>query len=119
VRTTLTLTLVLLVSAGSLRAQDAGKTTGKASGLDTIEGCLQNSNGDYTIIDSNNTIHILTGAANKLGHQVGHEVEVTGKPGIRTVDTTSLGGASSAVEQPVFQVKSVKQIAARCKSTGN
>lgn len=114
-RKTLTLALVLLVSAGCLEAQDTGKTSAKASDLDTIEGCLQNSNGDYTIVDSNNTIHILTGAANKLGHQVGHLVEVSGKPGIRTADTTSLGGASSAVEQPVFQVKSVKQIAATCK----
>jgi hypothetical protein len=119
VRKTVVLTVVLLVSAAWLQAQDTGKTSGKASDLTTMEGCLQSSNGQYTLIDDTNTSHILTGALRKLSSQVGHQVEVAGKPGIRTVDSTLAGAGSSAVEQPVFEVKSVKFIAAACKAAGN
>jgi hypothetical protein len=110
---------VLLISTVWLQAQDAGQTTGKATGktssLETIEGCLQRSEGQYALIDDTGTIHHLTGGAAKLKHEVGHEVEISGKPGSRTIDTTPLGGASSAVVQPVFEVKSVKHIADTCK----
>lgn len=113
------ITMALLLSAVWLQAQNGGKAGSKTSELTTIEGCLQSSMGEYSVIDDTDTIHHLTGAANKLSHFVGHEVEITGKPGVRTIDTTSVGGASSAVEQPIFEVKSVKQVAATCKSAGN
>jgi hypothetical protein len=119
VRKVLMLTVVLVVSAAWAHAQDAGKASGKTSDLTTMEGCLQSSNGQYTLIDDSNTSHILTGSASKLGHQVGHQVELSGKPGTRTVDSTLAGAGSSAVVQPVFEVKSVKVTAATCKSAGN
>ena len=114
-RKTLVLTLVLLVSAVWLQAQDAGKTSGKTSELETIEGCLQRSEGQYTLLDNTNTIHHLTGGASKLNPHIGHQVEITGKPGVRTLDTTAQGTASTAVVQPIFEVKAVKQIADTCK----
>jgi hypothetical protein len=114
VRKTLMLTLVLMVSAVWLQAQDAAKTSGKASDLETIEGCLQRSEGQYTLIDSTNTIHHLVGGASKLSHHIGHQVEITGKPGVRTLDTTPQGAASAAVVQPIIEVKSVKHIAETC-----
>jgi hypothetical protein len=98
-----------------LQAQDAGKASGKTADLDTIEGCLQRSEGQYTLLDNTNTIHHLSGGASKLSHYIGHEVEITGKPGVRTRDTTAQGGASSAVVQPVIEVKSVKHVADTCK----
>ena len=114
-RKTLMLTLVLMVSAVWLQAQDAGKT----SNLETIEGCLHHSAGQYTLIDDTNTIHHLVGGAAKLSHHIGHQVEITGKPGVRTLDTTPQGGASAAVVQPIIEVKSVKHIADTCKSAGD
>lgn len=114
-RKTLMLTLVLMVSAVCLPAQDAGK----ASNLETIEGCLQHSAGQYTLIDETNTIHHLVGGAKLLTHHIGHQVEITGKPGVRTLDTTPQGGASGAVTQATIEVKSVKHIADTCKSAGN
>lgn len=124
----LMLTFVLLISAVWMQAQSGypssdagqGQTTAKASSPNTIEGCLQSSNGQYTLTDKSGTVHQLSGAATKLSHHVGHEVELTGKPGVRTIDTTnSMGaGSSTAVEQPVFDVKNVKHIAATCKSAG-
>jgi hypothetical protein len=116
VRKTLMLTLVLMVSAVCLQAQDAAKTSGKTSDLEMIEGCLQHSAGQYTLIDSTNTIHHLVGGGAKLSPHIGHQVEITGKPGVRTLDTTPQGGASAAVVQPIIEVKSVKHIAETCTS---
>jgi hypothetical protein len=115
VRKTFMLILVLLMSAVWMQAQDAGQAKGKASDLTTIEGCLQSSAGQYSLIDDTNTIHHLVGGAAKLKPHVGHQVEITGKPGVRTIDTTPLGAGSSAVVQPIFEVKSVKHIADTCQ----
>jgi len=116
------LTLVLLISAVWLQAQsanpssNAGQTSGKTSNLTTLTGCLQISDGHYILTEDNGTPNQLSGAASKLGHQTGHRIEVTGKPGIKTIDSTSVGAGSSVIEQVVFEVKSVKQVADTCKS---
>ena len=118
VRKTVMLTLVLLVSAVWLPAQDAGK--GKTSDLETIEGCLRHSAGQYTLIDDTNTIHHLVGGAKLLTHHVGHEVEITGKPGCaHSGRHSSWAAASGAVVQATIEVKSVKHIADTCKVAGN
>lgn len=109
------LALVLLLCASGLHANAASK----ASDLGTLSGCLHSSDSQYSLIDDTETIHHLVGAASKLKPLVGHEVEITGKPGVRTVDATPAGGASAAVSQPIFEVKGVKDIAATCKSAGN
>ena len=122
---TVLLTLVLLISVIGLHAQaanpspDASKTAGKVSDLPTIEGCLQESDGQYTLTEDNGTTHDLAGSTGKLKHQVGHQVEITGKPGTRSYDTTPAGGASSIIVKAIFEVKSVKQLADKCKSAGN
>ena len=99
---------VLLLLAAGVPAQDTGKASGKTSDPTTIEGCLRMSVGQYELIDSAETIHHLSGGASKLKHYVGHQIEVTGKIGVRTLDTTQVGTASSAATQWVFEVKSVK-----------
>ena len=112
---TLTLTLLLLISAASLQAQDAGKT----SSLSTIQGCLKYSNSHYRLTDSSGKKYQLQSQANKLTHFVGQQVEITGKPGVRTVGTTVEGAASSVKEEPVFVVKTVKHVADTCQAAGN
>lgn len=79
-------------------------------------GCLHSADGKYTLVEDDGVSHELVGAAGKLKHEVGHEIEIIGKEGVRTVDRTLPGGASSVAEFPVFQVKSVKQIAIKCKA---
>ena len=110
---------LLLISGAWLQALQYGSPEeNKApnpSGPTTIQGCLQSSLGQYTLTDKDGVVHQLSGAANKLGHQVGRQIEVTGKPGMRTIDTTNAGAGSSVVEQAVFEVKIVKQIAPTCK----
>jgi len=119
VHKTLTFTLVLLVSALWLQAQDAGQTTSKTSGLTTIQGCLQYTNGHYRLTEDNGTSHQLQSEANKLIHHVGHEVAITGKPAVRSVDTTVQGSESTVKEEPVFKVSSVKHVADTCTAAGH
>ena len=88
----------------------------KLSALTTLQGCLLTDSSQYILTETNGASHLLSGAANKLGHVVGREVELTGKPGVRTSETTSVGGGSSVVELVVFEVKTVKELAAACKS---
>jgi len=117
---TLIVTLGLLISAVWLQAQDAGQTMGKTSSLTTFQGCLQYTNGHYRLTEDNGKAHQLQSEANKLTHYVGHEVAITGKPAIRSVDTTTQPGLeSSAKEEPVFKVTSVKQVADTCTSAAH
>lgn len=118
---TLMLTLLLLISAVWLQAESPSSSdkSQNSTDLTTMQGCLQSSLGQYTLTEKDGTVHQLSGAANKLGRQVGHEVELTGKTGVGTLDTTSAGAGSSAAMQLVFEVKSVKLVAAKCKSAGN
>jgi hypothetical protein len=116
---TMMLILVLLVSALWLNAQDAGQTAGKTAGLTTLQGCLTYTNGHYRLTEDNGTAHQLQSQAQKLTKHVGHEVTITGKPAIRSVDTTIQGAASSVKEEQVFKVSTVQHVADKCTSAGN
>jgi len=109
---TLMLALALIVSAAWLQAQD---TMGKSSPV-TLEGCLSNHNGQYWLTESNGTVHQLSSNAQKLSPNVGHEVQITGMPGVKTTDTTIQGEASAAKEKAVFKVRSVTSVADTCKA---
>lgn len=113
------LALVLLLSTAwsqALQDNPSGQNPGSTPDPNTIQGCLQIDNGEYTLTDSTGTVHRIAGSGKKLKPHVGHEVELTGKPSWRTLDTTLAGGASSAKTQYVFDVKSVKPIADNCKT---
>lgn len=97
---------------------DAGQPASLPWDMSAISGCLQSSMGHYTLTDNEGTVHELSGGAGKLKHQVGHQVEVIGKKGTRSVDRTLAGGASTVAEIAVFEVKSVKQVADKCKLPG-
>jgi hypothetical protein len=112
--------LALVLCAAWLQAQEgypsASEKQKSSPELTTIQGCLQSAGGRYTLTESDGTEHRLSGYANKLGKQVGHEVEITGKPGVKTVGTTQQNIASSAIEIPVFYVQTVTHVADACKS---
>lgn len=104
--------LIMMIPAVGLQAQDAAKTS--APGMTTVQGCVKLSMGRYTLTEEDGTLYYLLGPVGKLGHQVDRQVEITGKTGSRTFDTTLVGAASSAVVQPVIEVKTVKRIADAC-----
>ena len=118
-RKILMLTLVLLISAVWLQAQDAGQSSAKTAGPTSLQGCLQYTNGHYRLTEDNGTTHQLQSQANKLAKHVGHEVTITGKPAIRTVGTTVQGAASTAKEEQVFKVTDVKHVADTCTAAAH
>ena len=103
-RKTLVVTLVVLVSAMWVAAQDSGQM-GKSSGATTIQGCLSQSNGQYQVTDSGGKVYQLSGDTSKLAHHVGHEVKVTGMAG-----ETSRGGATA------FTMKTITHVASTCNA---
>jgi hypothetical protein len=80
----------------------------------TIDGCLRSSGGHYTVTDKDGTIYDLKGNTARLSRYVGHEVEVTGKPTIRTIDTTMKDAASTVEELPALKVEGAKQLSEKC-----
>ena len=112
------LALAVLFSAMSCQAYPSQKEGNAASSptATTIEGCVQYESGQYTLIDHDGTPHRLAGAGKQLKPQVGHEVELTGKPSSRSLVDTPPGGASTVIQQYVFEVKGVKQLANVCKT---
>jgi hypothetical protein len=120
-RKTLFVVLVLLSSAHWLQAQEGipgadiwlGPT-----GPSTVDGCLQSSGGHYTVTGKDGTVTDLTGDTAWLSQYVGREVEITGKPTIRTLDTTVIHAASTAEELPALEVKNAREISKTCKWRG-
>ena len=120
-KTTLKLGFALLICAVSVQASegylqpDDKKTGASAEGPAVLVGCLQRSEGEYTLTDRTNTLYHLSGGS-KLKSHIGHEVELTGTPTTQTIDTTPPGAASSVIQRSVFRVKTVKDVAATCQS---
>ena len=79
-----------------------------------VEGCLQSSNGSYTLTDNAGATYMLQGETSMLAEHVGHEVQITGTPeGSSAESTGTIGGG-----EQTLQVKNVKHMAKTCKSTG-
>ena len=123
---TILLALAILCSAVWLQAQGtysqdtpaqssptAGPQTGTASSHTAIEGCLQGSDGNYTLTDSSGTTYALQGDAAKLNKHVGHEVQITGSTS--SSSSTNAMGNSSQGGQPTLTVDKVKHVATTCK----
>ena len=118
---TLMLALTFLVSAAWLQAQQypqtgSGQTGSTTSSPTKVEGCLQGSNGNFTLTDSSGTAYQLQGDTSKLAEHVGQEVQITGSASGPSAAPTGAGtpGAGSQT----LDVKSVKHISKTCKSTG-
>jgi hypothetical protein len=90
----LMLALVFLLSGAWLTAQSNSQTgskdSGAASGQTTIQGCLQESNGTYTLSSDSGMMYQLQGDSAILSKHTGHEVRVTGS-------TSGAGDSSNAM----------------------
>jgi Protein of unknown function (DUF5818) len=111
---TLLLVLSLLMCTGWLLAQEdshQGMNKGDAMSQTNVEGCLQGSNGSFTLTDTAGKMYQLQGDSSQLGEHVGHEVRVAGIMATAASDSMSNGGGESTL-----QVKSLKHISKTCKS---
>ncbi len=120
---TLLLAISLLVSAAWLQAQSQYPQTGSrqtatsASGQTTVQGCLQGSDGNYTLTDKSGTTYQLQGDTSKLSAHVGHEVQITGSTtSASTATSPTTGTPAGATQQPTLTVQSMKHISKTCKS---
>ena len=117
-RGTWTCVLTLVISAFCLEAQEGNPGADVWVSADTyppvIEGCLQHRGFYYKVIGSDGTIYNLTRGSRGLSHYVGHDVEVTGKPTIISLDTTNVHAASTVEEFPALAVKRVKELSKTC-----
>ena len=98
------------------QAQNPHGHNGRAStgASKKVEGCLQSSNGSYTLTDNSGATYMLQGETSMLAEHVGHEVQITGTPeGSSAQSTGTIGGG-----EQTLQVKNVKHMAKACKSTG-
>jgi hypothetical protein len=114
--------------SGSGANQSAGAHSGAsgqmgqstASGHTTVEGCLNGSNGSYTLTDKNGNTYQLTGDTAKLSEHVGHEVKITGTSS--GAGSSASGGTTGAMggsgSQQSLQVTSVKHISKSCQAGG-
>lgn len=96
---------------------------GNQGSAQTVEGCLQNSNGNFTLTDSSGTMYQLQGDTSKLSAHVGHEVRVTGmtSSGSNTSSETTGAGSgmpSSSGAQPMLTVQKFKHVSKNCNSNG-
>jgi Protein of unknown function (DUF5818) len=118
----LLLALALLIPAALLQAQDDSQTgssqTGtSASGQTTVQGCLQGSDGNYTLTDKSGTTYQLQGDTKKLSAHVGHEVQITGSSSGTGATSSAMGTQAGGTQQPILTVKSMKHISKTCQSS--
>ncbi len=114
--------LLVLLSATAIpgaAARNGAADKKSSSDYDTVElqGCLQRSEGRYLLVDKENMYERLSDTS-KLSKLVGHEIKVSGKRTMRTVDTTEAGIASSAKEIRFIDVKTVTDVAPHCQAEG-
>src|SRR5271168_2969030 len=91
-------TLVLLLSATLLLAQDSMSKSADASPT-TIQGCLSKNGAYFYLTDTaGRKYHLVGYNAKQIGEHVGHTVEITGMSTVKTYGTTQEGNASTAKE---------------------
>jgi hypothetical protein len=117
------LAISLLVSAAWLQAQSqypqsgSSQTGASASGQTTVLGCLQGSEGNYTLTDNAGTMYQLQGDTSKLSAHVGHEVQITGSVTSASNATSPTAGTPAGATPPTsLTVQSMKHISKTCKS---
>jgi hypothetical protein len=116
------LALALLCSTAWLQAQEypqspptGSSQTGSASSPTSAEGCLQGSNGSFTLTDNSGTTYQLKGDTAMLSKHVGHEVQITGSPS-KSNAGSSTSETSQGSAQQALTVDKVKHISESCKN---
>ena len=118
----LLLALSMLASVAWLQAQSqypqtsSSQTGATASGQTAVKGCLQESNGNYTLTAKSGTVYLLQGDTAKLSEHIGHEVAITGSTTAASNAPSGTPGtpAGSTQQQATLTVENVKHISKTC-----
>ena len=123
---------VLLLAASWVVAQSTPAQSGQKSYNEAapgqigaeraVQGCLNNSDGQYTLTSDQGKTFMLAGDTSKLDQHVGHEVIITGtrKSAGNTAEPSGEGAGtmSNQANRPTLDVISVKHVAETCKRGG-
>ncbi len=113
-------TLILLMASWAMAQRNEPSQTSapSSSGQNTIKGCLNRSDGSYSLTDKSGNTYQLTGDTAKLSDHVGHEVQITGRSSSDSSTTSAAGSTTpGAASQRTLEVSSMKHISETC-STG-
>ena len=113
----LLLALALLLPATWLQAQDSSQVGTAGSVHRTVQGCLQGSDGNYTITEKSGRTYSLLGDLSKLTAHIGHEVQITGTSGPGAIGS-GIGSDATGIDQPILTVGQVKDISGACQTSG-
>ena len=106
----------LLLSLGLVAAQDqsgsANPNTSKSQ--TTLRGCLRGAPSAFTLTADDGTTYQLVGDNGQLGHLVGKEIIVKGKPTSAAMPTGNTEPSSTSGSAPNFTVSSAKKISDQC-----
>jgi hypothetical protein len=114
---TLLLALALLFPVDWLKAQESSQVGTAGSAQRTVQGCLQGSDGNYTLTEKSGRTYSLLGDMSKLTAHIGHEVQITGTSGPGAIGS-GIGSDATGIDQPILTVGQVKDISGACQTTG-
>jgi hypothetical protein len=101
------------------QTQAPDRSTKTGNNQMTVEGCLNGSNGNYTLTDSSGNVYRLVGAESNISEHVGHTVKIMGTNASHVPSSTSESSTSegkSVAAPPTLTVTSVKHISSSCSS---
>jgi len=101
-------------SANPTSSSQADSSQSGSSSSQMVEGCLQGSNGSFTLTDNSGTTYQLAGDTSKLTEHVGHEVQIKGSTS--GASPAGSGAGAAAGGQQTLTVESVKHVSKTCKS---
>ena len=113
----LLLALTLLVPAAWLQSQATFQAGTAGSAHRTVQGCLQGSDGNYTITEKSGRTYSILGDMSKLTAHIGHEVQITGTSGPGAIGS-GIGSDATGIDQPVLTVGQVRHISGACQTLG-
>jgi len=80
----------------------------------TVQGCLQGSDGSYTVTEPSGRSYSLVGDTWKLTPYIGREASISGTTyGAGSTDST-IGAEATGNPLPILNVHGAKQVSAQC-----
>lgn len=108
--------LTLLFPAALLQSQDTSQTGSASSSQGTVEGCLEGSDGNYTLTDKFGRTYQLGGETSTPAAYVGREVQITTSTPTSIAITSNAGAEEAGMQQPTLAVDHVKYLSGTCHS---
>lgn len=112
--------LALLFPAARLQSQDTSQRGSSQTGAAIsdqviVEGCLQGTNGEYTLSDNSGRTYQLEGDTSNFSAHVGHEVQITGPTSGTSAIMPGIGTeADGTAPKFTLTVEHMKHVSERC-----